>query len=159
MLVAKKRNARQLNKVQKSSVSTGVKYREVHLTNSKSKNNLRSVLRVFICFVMGFFIMYRYTQINENSLKIAKLKKELNNLNTLNSQMQIDIEKSVDLKVIEKYAYDNLGMRKPEDYQIKYVKLEKTDFNEMADKSLVAMGDNSSPVFIKMVTEFIKYLY
>ena len=60
-------------------------------------------------------------------MEVIELKSELEEINTLNAQLKYSAENSVNLSEIEKYATENLGMQKLQNYQIEYINLEKED--------------------------------
>lgn len=78
-------------------------------------------------FVIAFFICYRYSLINEQFVELRNIKSEYATLQTVNSQIQADIESKTDLTYIENYAKYQLGMQKPSSSQIQYVTVEKED--------------------------------
>jgi len=80
-----------------------------------------------IVFALALTMVYRFTLINNLNLEVIQLKSELEEINTLNAQLKFAAEKSVNLSEIEKYATENLGMQKLQNYQIEYINLEKED--------------------------------
>ena len=84
------------------------------------------VLFVLIAAV-ALFICYRYSVINEKFNSVEKAKKELLNAQTVNEQIQADIDSETDISYIENYAKYQLGMQKPQDVQIMYINVEKQD--------------------------------
>ena len=52
---------------------------------------------------------------------------ELAELNNVNAQLQLRAEQSVNLSYVEQYAQENLGLQKPQNYQIEYINVNKQD--------------------------------
>ncbi len=88
---------------------------------------LRNTFLCIIGFAVAFFICYRYSIINEKFNLVEKSKKELLNIQTVNEQIQAEIESETDLSYIENYARYQLGMQKPQDSQTIYINTEKQD--------------------------------
>lgn len=80
-----------------------------------------------LAFIIALTIVYRFAMINNMNMNNIKLKKELADINNVNSQLQLAAEKSINLTEIEKYASENLGLQKPQNYQIEYIKIDKED--------------------------------
>ena len=77
--------------------------------------------------VVSLFICYRYSIINEKFNKVSEAKKELLNAQTVNEQLQAEIDSETDISYIENYAKYQLGMQKPQDSQIMYITVDKQD--------------------------------
>ena len=88
---------------------------------------IKNILYLCCGFVVAFFICYRYSLINEKFNELEKTKKELETAQTVNEQIQADIDSQTDLSYIENYARYQLGMQKPSNSQIVYVNMEKQD--------------------------------
>lgn len=74
-----------------------------------------------------FLICYRSSAINESFKKVNRIKADLENVNTLNAQIESEIQTQTDLSNIETYAKYQLGMQKPKDSQIQKIVTEKED--------------------------------
>ncbi len=83
---------------------------------------------LIICGIAILFcILYRSSLINEKFNQVEKAKKQLVNSQTLNEQIQAEIDSETDLSYIENYAKYQLGMQKPQASQIVYINFEKKD--------------------------------
>lgn len=83
------------------------------------KNKLkRGIFFGILIFSASLAIVYRYAMVNKINMEVLTLKKELEEVNVLNSQLKINAERNVNYSDIEKYAIQNLGMQKPQSYQI-----------------------------------------
>jgi len=98
----------------------------------KPKANQKRMMkrRIFlgtVTFGVALTIVYRFAMINNMNMENIKLKQQLTELNNVNAQLQLNAEKSLNLSEVEKYASENLGLQKPQNYQIEYIKVDKHD--------------------------------
>jgi len=98
-----------------------------HEEGRKALRFLRRAFLFIVGFAVAFFICYRYSIINEKFNLVEKSKKELLNVQTVNEQLQAEIESETDLSYIENYAKYQLGMQKPQNSQTIYINTEKQD--------------------------------
>ncbi|MBQ7669062.1 MAG: hypothetical protein IJS47_07025 [Clostridia bacterium] len=115
----------------------------VKVKKPKKKSKNRLLLGVII-FALALTMVYRFTAINALNLEVIKLKSELDEINTLNTQLKFAAESNVNLSEIEKYATDELGMQKLQNYQIEYIVLDKQDL--LANENAV-----EEPSFFKKI--------
>lgn len=95
---------------------------------AKKKESVLKTIALSMCaFSMLFLICYRSSAINESFNALSGIKSELETANTLNAQLESDIETQTDLSNIETYAKYQLGMQKPKDSQIKRIVVTKED--------------------------------
>lgn len=87
----------------------------------RTKSRARSIFLIATAFIVCLVICHRYVTLSEQVNEIARKEAELSRLEGLNVQLAIELEQSIDLKKIEDYAVANLGMTKPQRYQIVYV--------------------------------------
>jgi hypothetical protein len=110
-------------KLKKPQQSAKQKKKAMEQTMSRVKN----VCYLLIGFGIAFLICYRYSLINEKFNELEKTKKALATAQTVNEQIQADIDSQTDLSYVENYAKYQLGMQKPSNSQIVYVNIEKQD--------------------------------
>lgn len=91
------------------------------------KDALVKTFGVIVFFAIAFAICYRYSLINEEFIALKNVKKEYTNMQTVNEQIEADIESKTDLTFIENYAKYQLGMQKPSDSQKRYINIERED--------------------------------
>lgn len=91
------------------------------------KDALLKTFGVIVFFAIAFAICYRYSLINEEFIALKNVKKEYQNMQIVNEQIEADIESKTDLTYIENYAKYQLGMQKPSDSQKRYVSIENKD--------------------------------
>lgn len=110
-------------KLKKPELSTSQKKK----AKVKAVSRVKNVLYLGLGFAIAFLICYRYSLIDERFNQLEKTKKELATAQTINEQIQADIDSQTDLSYIENYAKYQLGMQKPSNSQIVYVNVEKED--------------------------------
>ena len=103
----------------------------------KQKKMQRKVmLYVAICFTALFIISYRYSVIDNTYATLKNKKTELETIEKETTQLQANIESSINLTKIEHDAKDLLGMQKLSPEQKIYVALPKTDHVESSSEEI-----------------------
>ncbi len=107
---------------------------------AKPKTHLASILFVF---GLSIFIISRYAYIAEINFNITNLEKEYKKVVKENTDLNVQLMKSVNLETLEKTALDKLGMQYPDvQNQIVYVNVKtaaqaaddkKSDFYNISD--------------------------
>ena len=110
-------------KLKKPELTTAQKKK----AKAKAVSRVKNVIYLLIGFGIAFLICYRYSLINEKFNQLENTKKQLATVQTVNEQIQADIDSQTDLSYIENYAKYQLGMQKPSNSQIVYVNVEKED--------------------------------
>ena len=130
---------------------------KVQNKNKKSVNpkaNIKyakHVVTILFIFGMSMFLTYRYTLINEKNLDTQKLKKELAGVEASLLNAQIEVEQNTDLKKIEDYAKQKLGMQKPGKNQTIYV--------DTSTEVTNTVESNESTTFIDNIIDSIKNFF
>ena len=132
MLVAQKRyddyeELTQFDRVQKKNV----KVREVTVTKRNSLRKFKAICAILLMLGLSLFILHRYTLLNEYNQKIRKLKTELSQVQKANSQLQVEMDRKIDLNQIEQLAIQKLGMQYPDKTQTVLLQVKKKDFTEL----------------------------
>jgi len=121
----------------------------------KAMSRVKNVVYLVVGFAIAFFICYRYSLINEKFNELENTKKELATAQTINEQIQADIDSQTDLSYIENYAKYQLGMQKPSNSQIVYVNVEKED----RILTPVTIEEDSSKTWFEQLYEEIEKLF
>jgi len=160
LLVAQKRhNYNELPEYEKN-YSPQTKVREVVVTKRGAIRKFKAVCAVILFFGLSLFILLRYAHINEYNQHIGKLKAQLNELHKVNGQLQVELDKKIDLNLIEKEAVERLGMQCPDKSQIVYVQLHRSDFTEIPETTKdEAQGEGVFGTLAQGISELVKYLY
>lgn len=110
---------------------------------------------MFILVVMVFTVLIRYTVISDMNAKNESLQKELVSLNAENQQLDVYLESTTDLGVVEKTAKEKLGMRKPDDNQVVQITLDMSNRSVKTQKK-----ENGFIKGVKNAASFVmEYLY
>ncbi len=94
------------------------------------KNAVKIIAVVAFAAVVAMGLLYREVQVFEGEKKIAQLEKELKLIETQTYQKMYDMEKNTDLKQIEDYAMNTLGMIKLDKSQVVNMTIEQDDYVE-----------------------------
>lgn len=103
------------------------KAREIAMQKTRVKEMFKNIFVAFIIFGLLFLVCYRYSCINEAFNEVNDLKDSLKLKQTINAQIESNIQKETDLAYIENYAKYQLGMQKPKDSQIQEINVKKQD--------------------------------
>ena len=111
---------------------------------------------VVFVFVAASALVYVNVMAMRASTDIDKLEKKLAMVVDENKQKEIRINQSLDMKVIEKRAIEELGMQKPDNSQIVYVDVRKENHVEAAGDNTPKSGRNENSVkrFFKSIWEY-----
>jgi cell division protein FtsL len=122
--------------------------------------NPQVIMLLLVLFISLFFVVFRYVEINEANITLNTYKSEYNNLISENDQIQISIDRSIDLKHVEEIAKNKLGMQSPEKYQIIYVNINKNDYAEIPYlRAERAEKGNVIKLIANKITNVLEYLY
>ena len=119
--------------------------------NVHKQKTKRKVFVGALSFGVALTIVYRYAMINNMNMENIKLKEELAEINNANAQLQLLAEQSVNLSYVEKYAQENLGLQKPQNYQIEYINVNKQD---LIDNKVVNENKNWFKEILFNIIEF-----
>lgn len=114
----------------------------------KAKNN---VFLGFSIFAVALTIVLRYAMINNMNMENITLKKELDTINNSIAQLQLAAESHVNLSEIEEYAKNNLGLQKPQNYQIEYINVDKSD---LIDNKVTSTNKSGIKEILLNIVEF-----
>lgn len=114
---------------QRPVVKRNVRQNTKHQVAVHNKN-VKLIAYVFVGFIVLLGISYRYALINSSFMEKEKLKAQLSELQKQNEQIQVNIEKNMNLSNVEQAAKEKLGMKKLDNSQKVYVSLDKEDYIE-----------------------------
>lgn len=121
---------------------------------------MRMMAIVLVCFAVAFVIIFRYASITEASNTVLSLRNELNHMYRINEQMEASVDRSINLRNIEQIAKNELGMQRPQQYQIVYVNVPRDDYVQILQRKPEISGwfDKIEPM-IRRLTNVLEYLY
>jgi len=94
----------------------------------------RMVAEILLIFTLGLILMYRYAQIADINFKISSKERQYEELRNENSRLKVAIENATNLSKITQIAQEELGMQKPDKYQIVYIEVPKTSFTVTSEQ-------------------------
>lgn len=96
------------------------------------KSNIAIKAKIIVCigvlFLFALVVMHRYTQITDMNYRLSGLEKQYEELRNENSRLKLAIEKQTNLSRIMQVAQENLGMQKPDKYQIVHIRVPKVSY-------------------------------
>lgn len=106
-----------------------------HKRIKRRKNNflniaLSVVLAVVVVLVVGL-IIHGQVQLTELNQKISAAQRDLEEQQSLYTQLEMKVDASISTSVVEKYAQEKLGMTKVSNSQKEFVSLSKGDKVEL----------------------------
>lgn len=113
------------------------------------------IFYVAIGFAALFIISFRYSTIDDTYALLKDKKAELAVIEKETTQLEANIENSLNLTTIEQEAKDKLGMKKLSPEQVVYVALPKTDHVE-ANSEEVKSTDLEENWFIKIINKIVQ---
>ena len=123
----------------------------------QGKQKVKTVVSIVFVFSILFAISYQNSLITESFNQKEDLKKNLSAIEKENEQLQVNIEKSLNLNKVEQSAKEKLGMQKLDNSQKVYINLPKQDYVE-SNKEQVLPQENESfwSKIIKNIRKIIK---
>ncbi|HOJ10800.1 MAG TPA: cell division protein FtsL [Clostridiales bacterium] len=94
---------------------------------------LKMVASILLAFLIGFAVMYRYALIADMNYKISNMERQYEKLKNENSRLKVAIENETNLSRISEIAQNELGMQKPDKYQIVHIRVPKTSYTVISD--------------------------
>lgn len=130
-----------------------LKAREVAMQKARVKEMVKNTFVALMIFGMFFLICYRYSCINEAFNEVNDLKDSLKKKQTVNAQIESNIQKETDLAYIENYAKYQLGMQKPKDSQIQKINVKKQD---KITTPIEIKEEEEEGIFTKVLNDLLK---
>lgn len=132
----------------KRKTATAIARPEMRIHTIRSEKRIPMPLGIlftsFACTVMFMYIIFNMVQISEQNREINVMKAELSLLTEKKKDRERDLEMKNDLRYIEQYAVDELGMVKSDQLARQYVNIENEDKIEiMADTEIDPSGYES----------------
>lgn len=121
----------------KSSSQKVKKERVKNQEKRKIKPKIKLIFYIVIGFSILFAISYQNSLITESFNKKEELNKNLGAIEKENEQLQVNIEKSLNLSKVEQSAKEMLGMQKLDNSQKIYISLPKKDYIEANTEEIV----------------------
>lgn len=131
------RKSKQRPKRKQLKVVENMPRQQIKVSKEQRKRQLRTTVTVVGLFLLLLTISCRNSQIDKQFDKIQDQKKQLAALQKENEQLNVSIQNSVNISIIEKVAKEELGMQKLSSKQTVYITLPKKDYVETAAEKVV----------------------
>lgn len=115
----------------------------------------RIIMYVVIGFIGLFIISYRYSLIDDTHKALKQEETKLAMLKKETTQLEANIESSLNLKKIEEEARNQLGMRELSAEQKVYVSLPKTDHIETSSDTVIT-SESKENWFMDLINKIAK---
>lgn len=100
---------------------------ELRILKKKKTGTLKIFLCVIFVLLSFFMIILRYSQITKLNYDIVEIESKLTEQNAINSTLFIELDKITNLAEVRYIAETQLGMQKPDSYQIEYIEVPRGD--------------------------------
>ena len=104
------------------------------------------IIAVITVFLASSALVYVNVMALRAATEIENLEKQLALAVDKNKQKEIEINKNLDMKVIEKKAIEKLGMQKPDNSQIVYINVKKGTHSEAINPNAASSKKTFSSV-------------
>lgn len=118
---------------------------------------MRRICVVVVIAMSAGFMISEFVTVNETQQQVASLRKELDEIESVTSQMVFDMEQSVDLAEVEKQATARLGMQRPEKYQTVYVNVRQDDYTESTAGEVEGIGNGIVSLFKNISGNIVQF--
>lgn len=95
--------------------------------SEKVVRNFKPIVYALVLSMAAYFMISKNVALYETKQEIKSKQNELMALEAYTSQRAFELEQSIDLKTVEEIATTRLNMQRPEQYQIKYVSIDRND--------------------------------
>ncbi len=109
---------------------------EIRLKKNRRKQKNGILLKVSILLILGLIVGVRFASITEINYRNQALQKQLDAVNADIQRRRVEMDSALSLTDIGHIAENELGMQKPQPYQVKYVTVDKIDQTELANVEL-----------------------
>lgn len=121
-------------------------------------NRIYSAGMLFGIFAVAIALLITNAVIIEKSSALNDMQTQLAQLKEENKKKVIDIESSLDHKRIEDIAINELGMKRPDKYQIVYVSVEQNDYAEVMQQPEKPSFTSTFGVIGADINSFMEYI-
>ena len=132
---------------------------EVRTIPTVSKAHAMSLFTLFgaaFAAVLMVFVVLAYVNLNEVTSESVRLDAQLDRLTDKESKLQIAYESVIDMKEVERYARDVLGMSKPDSYQTAVIQYTAQDKAEIIDNRNEGNALRGFGAFISSLLDYFR---
>ena len=137
--------------------------KEKKITRARGKAAARIVSVVFLVFLMGFIVMYRYALVTEMNYEIEQLNRKYMELKNDNSMLKVEIGAKTVLEEIGDIARTRLGMTVPVSSQVIHIRVPGEDYTVVSEKyknqERVSASEEPFTALVDKISRLSKLLY
>lgn len=115
--------------------------------------------RLFFCIIalaaMCFVVLYRFSILSDMNAAMNKMNEEYNTLRNENRLLKVEIETNIDLEKVRQVAEAEMGMHKPDRFQVVPVSVPKNDYNVVLDQQYIDKASDGSKPLLEGVLDSI----
>ena len=130
--------------------------REIQLKKQRKVTKGGIMVKVAILLALGLAVGLRFASITQINYRNQALEKELTATNASILRKQVEINSGLTLTEIGRIAEEDLGMQKPQAYQIKYVDVERIDQTELAGVELTRDA-SADPWYVRVKDAVLRF--
>lgn len=101
--------------------------REIRFKKAKVKFKFSMVVKIVALFTLGLLVIFRFAQITELGYQTNDINDQYEALVMENEQLQVSIEKEINLAEIRQIAESRLNLQAPNESQIIYIETTTSD--------------------------------
>lgn len=110
----------------------------------KRKLNIRAVIFAVAISMSAYFMISKQVAVYETEKEISKLTATLEEMKSVETQKNFELEQSVDLNEVEEIAVSKLNMQRPEHGQKVYINITSEDSCEVTAGQTESIGNRVS---------------
>ncbi|NMB98393.1 MAG: cell division protein FtsL [Clostridiaceae bacterium] len=104
----------------------------------------KMVAGILLIFSLALVTMYRYALIADINFRISSKERQYEELRNENSRLKVAIENKTNLEKITQIAKNDLGMQKPDKYQIVHIEVPKNSFTVTSEQYRYSSDKNTT---------------
>ena len=107
----------------------------------KTGTRIKAVLWVALIFAAFFIVTSRYSHLTKLNYEIADLKGRLEEQNSINSALEVELDKKTNIMMVRSAAETELGMHEPDNHQIIYIDVPRANKITVSDENESGFGE------------------
>lgn len=101
--------------------------KEIRVKKAKVKFKFSMVAKITLLFALGLLVIFRFAQITELGYQTNDLNEAYELVAAENAQLQVNIEKEINLSEIRQIAESRLNLQAPNESQVIYIQTTASD--------------------------------
>lgn len=113
------------------------------------------IMLAAMCFVM----LYRFSILSDLNTTMNRMNEKYNALRNENRILKVEIETSIDLDRVKQVAETEMGMHKPDRFQIIPVSVPKNDYTVVLDQQYIDEASGAGKPIMESILDAIKAVF